>query len=56
MIITPFFYRTFDYVQKEIAKIPGHIPVLILGNRCDQGHHRTVGVEEPKYFVENLDR
>lgn len=47
---------TFDYVQKEIAKIPGHIPVLILGNRCDQGHHRTVGVEEPKYFVENLDR
>ncbi|KAI5726588.1 hypothetical protein M8J76_005241 [Diaphorina citri] len=47
---------TFDYVQKEMDKIPGNIPVLILGNRCDQAHHRAVGIEEPKYYIENLNR
>uniref|UniRef100_A0A8D8XQ90 Rab-like protein 6 n=1 Tax=Cacopsylla melanoneura TaxID=428564 RepID=A0A8D8XQ90_9HEMI len=47
---------TFDYVQKEMEKIPGNIPVLILGNRCDQAHHRAVQVEDPKYYIETLNR
>ncbi|GIY86922.1 hypothetical protein CEXT_421572 [Caerostris extrusa] len=33
---------TFAYVQKELPLIPNHIPVLVLANHRDMGHHRTV--------------
>ncbi|CAH1393391.1 unnamed protein product [Nezara viridula] len=47
---------TFDYVEKEIRKIPDNIPVLILGNHCDMSHHRTINVETVYFFIESLEK
>lgn len=47
---------TFDYVEREIPKIPGHIPVLVLANHRDMGHHRTVTEDQVRSFIEAFDR
>jgi len=47
---------TFEYVQKELAKVPDHIPVLILGNHCDMSHHRTITKEAVSYYIESVQR
>lgn len=51
-----FPYRTFDYVEKELKKVPDNIPVLIIGNHCDMAHHRTINMETVKFFVESWQR
>lgn len=45
---------TFDYVQRELPKIPSHIPVIVLGNHCDMAHHRTVTPDMVTYFIDTL--
>lgn len=45
---------TFDYVQRELPKIPGHIPVIVLGNHCDMSHHRTITADHVTYFIDSL--
>ncbi|XP_066594854.1 rab-like protein 6 [Prorops nasuta] len=45
---------TFDYVQRELPKIPTHIPVIVLGNHCDMAHHRTVTADHVTYFIDSL--
>lgn len=50
------FYRSFDYVEKELVKIPAHIPVLVLGNHCDMAHHRTVTADHVTFFIESVQR
>ncbi|KZC09744.1 PREDICTED: rab-like protein 6 [Dufourea novaeangliae] len=52
MDITKFW--TFDYVQRELPKIPSHIPVIVLGNHCDMAHHRTVTADHVTYFIDSL--
>ncbi|XP_063234943.1 rab-like protein 6 [Bacillus rossius redtenbacheri] len=47
---------TFDYVQRELPKVPNHIPVLVLANHCDMSHHRTVTPDHVAYFVESFHR
>ncbi|KAK6195854.1 hypothetical protein SNE40_001196 [Patella caerulea] len=47
---------TYSYVERELEKVPLHIPVLVLGNHRDMGHHRTVNQDKAKYYVENLQR
>uniref|UniRef100_A0A6M2DHY9 Putative gtpase rab1/ypt1 small g protein n=1 Tax=Xenopsylla cheopis TaxID=163159 RepID=A0A6M2DHY9_XENCH len=47
---------TFEYVCKELAKVPDEIPVLILGNHCDMSHHRAVTNGQAQDFVENYMR
>lgn len=47
---------TFKYIQNELPKIPKQIPVLMIANHRDQGHHRTVSPEQIKAFIEGLDR
>ncbi|KAG8034644.1 hypothetical protein G9C98_007720 [Cotesia typhae] len=45
---------TFDYVQRELPKIPDHIPIIVLGNHCDMSHHRTVTADRVTYFIDSL--
>lgn len=45
---------TFEYVTKEIDKISPEIPILILGNHCDMGHHRCVSEGQALGFVDSL--
>ncbi|XP_053988240.1 rab-like protein 6 [Hylaeus anthracinus] len=45
---------TFDYIQRELPKIPSHIPVIVLGNHCDMAHHRTVTADHVTYFIDSL--
>ncbi|GFY69627.1 rab-like protein 6 [Trichonephila inaurata madagascariensis] len=47
---------TFAYVQKELPLIPHHIPVLVLANHRDMGHHRTVTEDQVKFFIDGLER
>ncbi|XP_077986607.1 rab-like protein 6 [Glandiceps talaboti] len=47
---------TYDYIQRELPKIPNHIPVLVLANFADMGEHRVVSRDEIKYFVEHFER
>ncbi|KAK3092965.1 hypothetical protein FSP39_009445 [Pinctada imbricata] len=47
---------TFTYVEREIEKVPPHIPILVLGNHRDMGDHRTVMEDKARYFCRHLDR
>ncbi|XP_014370619.2 rab-like protein 6 [Papilio machaon] len=33
---------TFEYVVKELSRVPADLPVVVLGNHCDMQHHRQV--------------
>lgn len=45
---------TFDYVQREVSKVPEHIPIIILANHCDMSHHRTVTSDHVLYYIESI--
>ncbi|XP_066994196.1 rab-like protein 6 [Anabrus simplex] len=47
---------TFDYIQRELPKVPNHIPVLVLANHCDMSHHRTITSDHVTYFIESFNR
>lgn len=47
---------TFTYVVNEIPKIPSHIPVLLLGNHRDMGHHRVITTEQATSLVHECNR
>ncbi|XP_046644013.1 rab-like protein 6 isoform X1 [Daphnia pulicaria] len=47
---------TFDYVKRELPKIPTTIPVMVLANHRDMGHHRCVSEDDVKFFIESLNR
>ncbi|KAK0065671.1 rab-like protein 6 [Biomphalaria pfeifferi] len=47
---------TFGYVEREMEKVPPQIPILVLGNHRDMGHHRTVTEEKARYHVEQFQK
>ncbi|CAF0725142.1 unnamed protein product [Didymodactylos carnosus] len=46
---------TWDYIERELPKVPSHIPILILGNQKDLEHHRKVPQDKCKMFIEQFD-
>ena len=47
---------TFDYIQRELPKVPLNIPALVLANHRDMGHHRVITEDQVKTFIESLGR
>lgn len=48
--------NVYVYVEREMEKVPAHIPVLVLGNHRDMGHHRTVTEDKARYYCQHYDR
>uniref|UniRef100_H2YS55 RAB, member RAS oncogene family-like 6b n=1 Tax=Ciona savignyi TaxID=51511 RepID=H2YS55_CIOSA len=47
---------TFNYIERELPKVPPHIPVLILGNHRDMGDHRVISFDEIEALTESIER
>ncbi|XP_071948008.1 rab-like protein 6 isoform X2 [Antedon mediterranea] len=47
---------TFSYIERELPKIPNHIPVVVLANFRDMSEHRTVLEDHISTFVEEFER
>ncbi|CAN7992795.1 unnamed protein product [Ixodes hexagonus] len=47
---------TFDYVQRELPKVPDNIPVLVLANHLDMKHHRNITEDQVRFYVESIER
>lgn len=47
---------TFDYVQRELPKVPANVPVLVLANHLDMKHHRNITEDQVKFYVESVER
>lgn len=47
---------TWEYIEREIVKVPTHIPILIIGNQLDMNHHRKVTTDQCLHFIENFNR
>lgn len=48
--------RTFNYILKELPKVPTHVPVCVLGNYRDMGEHRVVLPDDMREFIDSLNR
>lgn len=47
---------TFNYILRELPKVPTHIPVCVLGNQRDMGEHRVILPDDIKDFINSLNR
>uniref|UniRef100_H3AH30 RAB, member RAS onco family like 6 n=1 Tax=Latimeria chalumnae TaxID=7897 RepID=H3AH30_LATCH len=47
---------TFNYLMKELPKVPNHIPVCVLGNYRDMGEHRVILPDDVRECMDRLNR
>ncbi|XP_075415900.1 rab-like protein 6 isoform X1 [Tenrec ecaudatus] len=47
---------TFNYILRELPKVPTHVPVCVLGNYRDMGEHRVILPDDVRDLIEHLDR
>ncbi|XP_051552328.1 rab-like protein 6 [Myxocyprinus asiaticus] len=47
---------TFNYILRELPKVPTHIPVCVLGNQRDMGEHRVILPDDIRDFINRLNR
>ncbi|XP_007945140.1 rab-like protein 6 [Orycteropus afer afer] len=47
---------TFNYILRELPKVPTHIPVCVLGNYRDMGEHRVILPDDVRDLITHLDR
>ncbi|KAM9207488.1 rab-like protein 6 isoform 2-T2 [Dugong dugon] len=47
---------TFNYILRELPKVPSHVPVCVLGNYRDMGEHRVILPDDVHDLIDHLDR
>ncbi|NWR89556.1 RABL6 protein, partial [Furnarius figulus] len=47
---------TFNYIMRELPKVPTHVPVCVLGNYRDMGEHRVILPGDVRDLIDNLNR
>ncbi|XP_077778269.1 rab-like protein 6 isoform X1 [Podarcis muralis] len=47
---------TFNYVLRELPKVPNHVPVCVLGNHRDMGEHRVILPDDVRDLIRKIDR
>uniref|UniRef100_A0A3Q2Q260 RAB, member RAS onco family like 6 n=1 Tax=Fundulus heteroclitus TaxID=8078 RepID=A0A3Q2Q260_FUNHE len=47
---------TFNYILRELPKVPTHVPVCVLGNHRDMGEHRVILPDDIRDFIAGLNR
>ncbi|KAL4609374.1 rab-like protein 6 isoform X3 [Arapaima gigas] len=47
---------TFNYILRELPKVPTHVPVCVLGNQRDMGEHRVILPDDIRTFIAGLNR
>uniref|UniRef100_A0A8D0H444 Rab-like protein 6 n=1 Tax=Sphenodon punctatus TaxID=8508 RepID=A0A8D0H444_SPHPU len=47
---------TFNYILRELPKVPTHVPVCVLGNYRDMGEHRVILPDDMREFIDNMNR
>lgn len=48
--------RTFNYILRELPKVPTHVPVCVLGNYRDMGEHRVILPDDIRDLIAGLNR
>lgn len=54
--LSPLWWRTFNYILRELPKVPTHVPVCVLGNYRDMGEHRVILPGDVRDLIDNLNR
>ncbi|XP_048857083.1 rab-like protein 6 isoform X2 [Brienomyrus brachyistius] len=47
---------TYNYILRELPKVPNHVPVCVLGNHRDMGEHRVILPQDIRGFIASLSR
>ncbi|XP_040180419.1 rab-like protein 6 [Rana temporaria] len=47
---------TFNYIMRELPKVPSHVPVCVLGNFRDMGEHRVILPDDVRDCIQGLNR
>ncbi|XP_020503057.1 rab-like protein 6 isoform X1 [Labrus bergylta] len=47
---------TFNYILRELPKVPTHVPVCVLGNFRDMGEHRVILPDDIRDLIAGLNR
>ncbi|KAG9470423.1 hypothetical protein GDO78_017828 [Eleutherodactylus coqui] len=47
---------TFNYIMRELPKVPSHVPVCVLGNHRDMGEHRVILPDDVRDCIQSLNR
>ncbi|KAF7652079.1 hypothetical protein LDENG_00101890 [Lucifuga dentata] len=47
---------TFNYIMRELPKVPTHVPVCVLGNHRDMGEHRVILPDDIRDMIAGLNR
>ncbi|KAL7839953.1 hypothetical protein SRHO_G00266110 [Serrasalmus rhombeus] len=47
---------TYNYILRELPRVPTHVPVCVLGNHRDMGEHRVILPDDIRDFIASLNR